>query len=381
MSQTIEELITQAVSLLEAGLVERAEIEFRKILKLFPDHHLAIGALGDFYLQVGRPDLALPPLRRLVVLRPNDYLSHFLLGVAYGKVGRFFLSLKELKKANELVPNHPEIFRQLGINLGFMGEIKEGRKLLEQVLSLNPGFSEVYADLGANYMFNGEYEKAKEYLEKSLALEPENSTAQQLSADLKSNQAKLEKLSLAEKEKRQQEIQSPESKRQMRIDLMMYQLSQMAAAKEDLAEVMLEFKKMGLSGQITQLHDPNTPEGRAAIEYVHRHQKIKNLDTQKLSPKEMEKITTKLLAEETNIEEKKDLILILAHQGESEALKGLEKYAQSPAKELKTWIQLAVDECKSFLAGKILNEPVIQIHKIGKESTVDDDLEEQIKKL
>lgn len=380
MEEKIEELISRAVSLLENDQIERAEIEFRKILKLFPDHHLAIGTMGDFYLQVGRPDLALPFLRRLKAMKPNDYLSHFLLGVAYGKMARFFLAVEELKKAYELESNNPEIVRQLGIHLGIKGEIEEGRKLLRKAISPDPSLPEPYADLGASYMFNGEYEKAKEYLEKSLRLDSRCPIALQLFEDLKSNQTELEKLSEADKAKRLKELQSQEWRRQKQIDLMMDNLSQMKETEEDIAEVMLEFKEMGLSGQITMFHDPNTPEGRAAIEYVERHKKIKNIDTQKLTSKKIKEITNKLLDNKTGLEEKKDLILILAHQAESEALEGLKQYAKNLDRELKIWVQMAIDECKSFLAGKILDEPVIQIHKIGKEDKKFN-LMEKIKKI
>lgn len=364
--EQIEKLIERAANFFKNGQLERAEIEFRKILEQFPDHHLAIGALGDYYLQIGQVYLALPLLRRLVTIRPFDYLAHFLLGVAYGKVGRYWHCLEELAKADKMKPNDPEIVRQMGVGLGIKGDIKEGRKYLEKAISLEPESPEAYTDLVANYMFNCEYEKAKEWLKKSLDIDPNNPTTLRLQKDLKENLAKFEKLSPLEKEKRRKEIQSQEYKKQMRIDLMMHYLSEMGESKEDLAEVMLEFKKMGLSGQITMFHDPNTPEGKAAIEYVERHKKIKDLDSQKLTSPEIKQIVNKLLSKQTPIEEKKDLILTLAHQGSIESLKGLKKYAKESDDELKIWVEMAINECKSFLAGEILDEPTIQIHKIGK---------------
>jgi len=380
MDQTIEELISEAVSLLENNQIERAEIALRKVLKLFPDHHLAIGTMGDFYLQAGRPDLALPFLRRLKVMRPDDYLSHYLLGVAYGKMARFFLSTLELKRAYKLEPKNSEVIRQLGINLGLQGEIEEGRKFLNKAISLDPYSPEAYADLGASYMFNGEYEKAEEYIKKSLSLDSQYPVALQLLEDLKSNQKEMEKLSEINKAKRLEELRSQEFRRQRQIELMMYNLSQMEATAEDLAEIEIEFKEMGLSGQITAIKDPDSPEGRAATEYIERHKKIKNIDSQKLSPEEIRQNVNRLLDKKTSIEEQKDLILILAHQGAKEALDGLKEYAQNPPEELKFWAQMAVDECKSFLAGEILDEPVIQIRKIGEEDK-EVNLMEKIKKI
>lgn len=366
MPQSIEELIKRAASLFQNGQIERAEIEFKKILELFPNHHLAIGTLGDFYLQIGQPDLALPLLRRLVSIRPFDGMVHFLLGVAYNKVARFWHGFQELAKADKLKPADHEIIRQMGWCLSMKGEVEKGRALLEKSISLNSNSPEAYADLGASYLFNAEYEKAKEWLEKSLKIGSEYYLALQLLKNLKDNQAEFNKLSLSEKGRRQREIRSQEYRKQSRIDLMMHHLSEMEASKEDLAEVTQEFKEMGLSGQITMFHDPNTPEGKAAIEYVERHKKIKNLDSQKLNSKEIKKVAEKLLVKDTSIDEKKDLILTLAHQGAQEAFEALKKCAKNQPKELEIWFQMAIDECKSFLAGKILDEPVIQIHKIGR---------------
>ena len=378
--EQIEELIRQAVAFFEEGKIEQAEIAFRKILKQFPDHHLAIGCLGDFYIQVGRPDLALPFLRRLKAIKPDDYLSHFLLGVAYGKMARFFLANKELNEAHKLEPKNSEIIRQIGINLSLKGEIKEGRKFLNKAISLDPYSAEAYADLAASYMFNGEYEKAEEYIKKSLNLDPQYLTALQLLEDLKSNQQEIEKLSEIDKVKRLKELQSQEFRRQKQIELMMYNLSQMEAAAEDLAEIEIEFKEMGLSGQVTAVKDPNSPEGRAVTEYIERHKKIKNIDSQRLNPKEIKQNVRRLLDKKTCIEEQKDLILILAHQGSKEALDGLKKYAKNPHEELKFWAEMAVDECKSFLAGKILDKPVVQFRQIGEENK-EINLIEKIKKF
>jgi len=380
----IEKLIRQAVALFEEGQTERAEIAFRKILKQFPNHHLAIGCLADFYMQVERPDLALPLLRRLVVLRPNDYISHFLLGVAYSKMVRCSHSLEELKKALALRPNDPEIMRQMGITLGLKGELKEARKILSQVVDLHPGLVEAYADLAANYMFNCEYTKAEKYLEKAQEIDPEHPIVKQVLKDLKHNQIEFQKMSKSQQEKRIQEVQSEKYKKQMRIELMMYNLSQMEATAEDLAEIEVEFKEMGLSGQITAVKNPDSPEGRAATEYVEWHKKIKNIDTQKLSPEEIKQNVNKLLDKETPIKEQKDLILILAHQGSKEALDGLKEYAKNPPEELKFWAKMAVDECKSFLAKDILEEPVIHFSNLSEteeDGGEEDELDKEIKNI
>lgn len=367
MEQPIEVLIRQAVDLFYQGQFAKAEKKFKKILELHPNHPLVIGSLGDFYLQTGQVNLALPLLRRLVAIQGDDYNAHFLLGVAYAKVGRFWHSQNELEKADALKPNDPEITRQMGWGQGLAGEIETGRTLLKKSIALESHSPIAYADLGASYMFTGEYDEAEVWLKKSLSIDPEYRLARQLWEDLKTNRATLAKLSSVEQEKERKKLQSPEYHKQMRIDLMMNGLSQMKETSEDLAEVMLEFKKMGLSGQITMFHDPHTPEGKAAIEYVERHPKIKNLDRQKLTAAKVHQLANRLLSNKTALEEKKDIILTLAHQGSLEALKVLEKYAEKPDDELMTWARMALDECKSFLSGAILDEPVVQIHRMGED--------------
>ena len=68
-----------------------------------------------------------------------------------------------------------------------------------------------------------------------------------------------------------------------------------------------------------------------------------------------------LFDQETPIEEKKEIIVILASDDNVKSYRTLEKYSKNPDKELKDWSILALQESKMIIEGSILNENQIFI--------------------
>lgn len=147
-------------------------------------------------------------------------------------------------------------------------------------------------------------------------------------------------------------------------------LEQGNLTEEEMIELTQEMSKVGLSGIITGVEDINSPEGRAAKEYVEYHKKLPSQFFQskypQVSEKEVEKASKKLLSSKSSLRDKKKAIILLAHTGRFEALHILEKYAEKPDKELKVWINMAIDECRTFLESNISEKPVISFGKATK---------------
>ncbi|MCK5822399.1 MAG: hypothetical protein KAG95_00185 [Bacteroidales bacterium] len=72
-------------------------------------------------------------------------------------------------------------------------------------------------------------------------------------------------------------------------------------------------------------------------------------------------VKDKLFSQETKIEEKKEIIIILASDDNVKSYRILEKYSKNPDKELKNWSILALQESRMVLEGSILNENQIFI--------------------
>lgn len=143
-------------------------------------------------------------------------------------------------------------------------------------------------------------------------------------------------------------------------------LNQGDLSEEEFAELIEALKKKGLGGSLMAVDSPDSEEGRAAAEYIEYHKKIPESYYLNMPEEEIEWSRKILLSEKSEIEDKKRALIILAHKGRLDAYKILEEYEKNPDQELKIWLNLAIGECKSFLEGNILGEPVMSIGRVTK---------------
>lgn len=121
----------------------------------------------------------------------------------------------------------------------------------------------------------------------------------------------------------------------------------------------------GLKGMIMVIPDPDTEEGQAAVEYIEYHKKLPKSFPQVLE-KDIKKSKEVLFNDKASLEEKKIALITLAHVGRVDVYKILEEYEKNPDSNLKIWINIAIQECQSFLKSDILNKPIIDISKVSK---------------
>lgn len=91
----------------------------------------------------------------------------------------------------------------------------------------------------------------------------------------------------------------------------------------------------------------DSEEGRDVIDYIEAHSLLPP-HPHKLPVDFICSLANKLRTVAT-IEEKKGILILLAHHGSLEALDILTAYQDEAEPILKGWIRLAVDECRTFL--------------------------------
>jgi hypothetical protein len=124
---------------------------------------------------------------------------------------------------------------------------------------------------------------------------------------------------------------------------------------EELAELMAAAKAAGLVAQVTVVEDPDSPEGKEAIEYVNSHHWLPH-DYRSLSGNKVEALGKTLYDAEAKTLDKKKALMLLGHRGSIEAYRILKKFAKQSPAELKVWSKIAFDECKTFLATELSEE-------------------------
>ena len=135
--------------------------------------------------------------------------------------------------------------------------------------------------------------------------------------------------------------------------------------QDDFSQLITAMQAKGLNGSIMTVDDPNSEEGKTAQEYIDYHQKLPKTFPM-ISEKEITGAKKTLLSKQTNIENKKKALIILAHTGQLDAYKTLEIYEKKPDPELKIWINMAIQECETFLKSDLTNKSIIDISKITK---------------
>ena len=137
-------------------------------------------------------------------------------------------------------------------------------------------------------------------------------------------------------------------------------------SEEKFAGLVGALKEKGLGGSIMAVDDPESEEGRASIEYIEYHKKIPESYYANMPEEEIEWSREILLSKKSSIENKKKALIILAHKGRIDVYKTLEEYEKNPDPELKIWLNLAIQECQSFLESDIMNKPVLSIGRVTK---------------
>ncbi len=153
------------------GRDEDAIATFRQALKRNPDLMAASLFLGMAYLRINQYAKSVEPLERAIALNPKELKAYTNLGVSYSELGREEQAAKVLEKANELFPNNIEVLYNLGRTYTKLME-----KSYKSMAQVDPDSYRFHEVLGDTYRVRKDYPNATaEYL-KALEKSPSPNT-------------------------------------------------------------------------------------------------------------------------------------------------------------------------------------------------------------
>lgn len=118
---------------------DKAEVDLKKALELFPDQPLALNYLGYSWIDQNRNlDEGLKLIEKAVALKPDDGYIVDSLGWAHYKLGNYAEAVSHLERAVELRPEDPILNDHLGDALWRVGREREARFQWDLALTLNP---------------------------------------------------------------------------------------------------------------------------------------------------------------------------------------------------------------------------------------------------
>jgi tetratricopeptide (TPR) repeat protein len=120
-----------------AGAHDQAEVSFRRLLEVAPDHAPTLNYLGYMWADRGENlKEALHMLHRAVALEPENGAYVDSLGWVYFRLGEFQEARLHMEWAVRLVPDDPTIFEHLGDIYVRLEEREQARKSYRQALDL-----------------------------------------------------------------------------------------------------------------------------------------------------------------------------------------------------------------------------------------------------
>jgi tetratricopeptide (TPR) repeat protein len=145
---------------------------------------VALGVLGQGYLQMGQPAEAEQALQRLMEIRPGDAIAHRGLGQVRAMKGEMAAAIDHFDVAVQIEPDNPTGRYLLGFALQLTGRSADAIEHLEACLKVRPGYVQAHKSLGMAYADTGKNDEAIQHLEAYLKAAPNAPDAAEVQAKL-----------------------------------------------------------------------------------------------------------------------------------------------------------------------------------------------------
>ena len=171
---SLSDHLAQGLKFHRAGDLDRAEKEYRRALKLSPQHGEALHLMGFLEQQRGRPEQAARFLKEAADASPRNAIYQSNLGAAYKLLGRLKDAADCFRKALTLSPDYSDAHYNLAVSLDALGDKAGAIDSYREALRCNPTSVETLNNLGNALGAEGDLQQAEEVFQKSLDLRYEN---------------------------------------------------------------------------------------------------------------------------------------------------------------------------------------------------------------
>lgn len=167
-SPTVRSLLDLALGYSAVSRLEEAEAAYARLLKLSPDHAIALHNLGNIAYKRGETEKAIELYKKAIAAEPGYLLAYAHLGDAYRQAERYQDAYRayekvldlEPKNATELTTYDDALYRLASLDLQ-MGEYQRAGMLLSELLRANPEHPSGYYAYGQVLMHLGKVEEAQ----------------------------------------------------------------------------------------------------------------------------------------------------------------------------------------------------------------------------
>jgi predicted O-linked N-acetylglucosamine transferase (SPINDLY family) len=169
---TIPEALQVALQHHQAGRLEQAEVIYRQILQVQPQHPDALHLLGVLAHHVGQHEQAVRYIGQAIALDSRRPEFHNNLGEAYRATGKLAEAVTHYQRALALQPTYSDAHNNLGVTLQAQGHLDQAIAHYQRALALRSDYAEVHCNLGVALQAQGHLDQAIAHYQRALALRP-----------------------------------------------------------------------------------------------------------------------------------------------------------------------------------------------------------------
>ena len=166
--------LQSAIALHQQGRLAEAEVHYRAILQVQPQHVDALQLLATLAVQQQRYVEALELFNQVLKINPLHAVAYSNRGYALRELKRNDEALASYNQALVLQPDYADAYYNRGITLEELMRYEEACLSYDKAIALNPDYAEAWSSRGFVLHELKRYEEAQSSFEKAYALKPES---------------------------------------------------------------------------------------------------------------------------------------------------------------------------------------------------------------
>lgn len=171
-TQQQAEQLKKALQAHQRGDLKEAQLLYKSILTINPDHFDALQLLATSYAQQKEAQLALDYFEKAMAIDASKAFLFNNLGNVLKSLHRYDDALVRYNQAIDLNPNYAEAYQNRANTQKAIGHFKEALKDYEQAIQLKPDYHEAYHYRALVYKELFKYEEAKQSLLAAINIRP-----------------------------------------------------------------------------------------------------------------------------------------------------------------------------------------------------------------
>jgi predicted TPR repeat methyltransferase len=169
---SMDQMIRFAVELQQRSSLDEAEILYKKVLAVAPEHPDALHFFGVLQYQRGRSEEAIHLIRQSLQIAPEYTDAHNNLGNIYRELDRLSDAESCYRRGIELNPEHAGAYNNLGTVLLAKGAVSDAEAAYQKAIALDPNAFSPYENMGNLLSRQGKGREAVAHYSQAIVLNP-----------------------------------------------------------------------------------------------------------------------------------------------------------------------------------------------------------------